>query len=175
MAIKRTASAVIGRPCFLGNGHLSSYFFVYRHCQLRCQRGIRRRLSLTGICTSISSHLKIDRSGRGEGSPRQARGKFHLSPHLHARGRCLSSQLKSFLCFFFLFILAGVATHPASAYGWKTVPGTCPPMRSFFLLELGREGGEGRKPNDGLEASSNQLSCRIFPSARNACEEPDIG
>jgi hypothetical protein len=102
MAIRRAAGAAIGRPRFLGDGHLSSYF-VYLSVQ--CQSVLRRRLSLTGICTSISSHLKIDRSGGEEGLVPPDAGEVHLSTvHLHPKGGMCSTNL----ALLFLFFLAGV-------------------------------------------------------------------
>lgn len=77
MAIKRPAGGAVtvtGCPRFLGNWHLS-YHILF----IVTVRVVRRRLSLTGICTSISSHLKIDRSGGGESSHRQTRGKSIIS------------------------------------------------------------------------------------------------
>jgi hypothetical protein len=64
----RRALSSDGRPRFLGDGWAS----VIISCSSWAvstvvQWAVRRRLSLTGICTSISSHLKIDRSGGGRG------------------------------------------------------------------------------------------------------------
>jgi len=84
---------------------------------------------------------------------RQARGKVHrLSSSFHPKGEGAGDACAQLILgFFFLFFLAGdTVTTPAPVD--KTVPGTRPPMRSFFLVFTW-----GGKLNDGLEASPSTV------------------
>lgn len=111
------AGAVIGRLRFLGNGHLSSTYFVHRDCQADNVNESSKKMTFADrylhVYIETSENRSIGGEGRDgmEGSSRQARGKsISLSTIFVPRGKGGCMRLR----FFFLFFLAGVAT-PASA------------------------------------------------------------